>query len=96
VVREHSEVAFVEGFVESVAVGYGVGSGVVCAEDSKARVLVAISLKTYTQTTLALTNNRPVGCGWMLILALHQALPLSLVAAVAAIAAASMRSPVNR
>jgi len=94
VVPEHSEVASVEGSADSV-VGYGVDSGVVYAEGSKARALVAISLKTCTQTTPGLTNNRPVDYGWMVILALPPALPLSSAGEVIA-AVALMRSPVNK
>ena len=94
VVLEHSEVDFVEGSVGSVAVGYGVDSGVVYVGGTKARVLVVISLRTYTQTTLALTSSRPVGSGWMVILALPPALPLSTVAE--AMAEGSMQSPVNK
>ena len=94
VVLGRSEVAFVEGSVDCV-VGHGVDSGgVVYVEDSKARVLVVISLKTYTQTTLALINNRPVGYGWMDILALPPALPLSTV--VGAMPEASMQNPVSK
>jgi len=80
--------------VGSVVVGCGVDSGVVSVEDSKARELVVISLKTYTQTTPALINSRPVGCEWMVILALPPVPPLSTVAVV--IAVASMQSPVNK
>jgi len=94
VVLEHSEVGFVEGSVGSVAVGYGVDSGVVYVEDSKARTPVVISLKTYTRTILALTNSKLVGSGWMDILAHHPALPLS--TAAEAMAEASMQSPVNK
>ena len=78
----------------------------VSVEDSKARVLVAISLKTYTQTTPAPTSSRPVGYEWMAILAPPPVLPLSTVVvvaaaeaaavAVAAIAVDSTQSPVNR
>jgi len=93
VVLEHSEAASVEGSADFV-VGYGVGSGVVYAGDSKARVLVVISLKTYTQITLVLTNNRPVDYGWMVLLALPLALLLS--TAGAAIVVALMQSPVNK
>ena len=94
VVLEHSEVAFAEGSADFV-VGYGVGSGVDYAEDSKARaVLVVISLKTYTQITLALTNNRLVGYGWTVLLALPLAPPLSM--AGEAIAVALTRSPANK
>lgn len=94
VVLEHSEVDFVEGSVGSVAVGYGVDSGVVYVGGTKARVLVVISLKTYTQTTLALINNRPVGYGWMDILALPPALLLSTV--VGDMPEASMQNPVSK
>jgi len=93
VVLEPSEVASAEGSVD-FAVGDGVGSGVVYAEDSKARVLVVISLKTYMQITLALTNNRPVDYGWTVLPALPLALPLS--TAEEAIAVALMRSPANK
>jgi len=103
VVLGHSEAAFVEGSVGYVVVGYGAVSEVVCAEDSKARVLVAISLKTYTQTTLVLTNSRPVGYEWMVILALPPALPPSSVAEEEEeeegeedLAVVSMQSPVNK
>ena len=77
----------------------------VSVEDSKARVLVAISLKTYTQTTPAQTSSRPVGYEWMAILAPPPVLPLSTVVVVAAeaavvvvvaIAVDSTQSPVNR
>lgn len=94
VVQERSEVAFVEASVGPVE-GYGVDSGAVCAEDSRARVLAVISLKIYTQTTLAPTNNRPVGYGWMDILAHLRVLPLSSVVGVA-MAVASMQSPANK
>jgi len=93
VVLEHSGVASAEAFAD-FAVGHGVGSEVVYAEDSKARVLVVISLKTYTQITLAPTNNRRVDYGWMVLLALPLALPLS--TAGEAIAVALMRSPANK
>jgi len=96
VVLERSEVASAEGSVDSVA-GYGVGSGVVYGEDSKARVLVVISLKTYTQTTLALTNNRLVGYVWMALLALPPALPLSMAEEAMVVAVAvSTQNPVNK
>ena len=94
VVLERSEAGFVEGFV-GLVVGRGAGSGgVVYVEDSKARVPVVISLKTYTQITPVPTNSRPVGCGWTDILALPPALPLSTVAE--AMVEASMQSPVNK
>jgi len=80
----HSEVAFVVDYVVgSVVVDCGVVSEVACAEVSRARVLVAISLKTYTQTTPVPTNSsRPVDCEWTVILALPPARPLSLAAEV--------------
>jgi len=85
----------VEDSVGSVVVGCGVGSGAVSAEDSKARVLVVISLKTYTQTTPALTNSRPAGYEWMVILALPPVPPHSSVAVVVS-AVASMQSLANK
>ena len=93
VVLEHSEVASAEGFADFV-VGHGVGSEVVYAEDSKARALVVISLKTCTQITLVLTNNRLVDYGWMVLLVHPLALPLSTVGEV--IPVALMRSPANK
>jgi hypothetical protein len=93
VVLEHSEVAFAE-YVGFVVAGCGVDSEAAYVEDSKDRVLVAISLKTYMQTTLALTSSKPVGYGWMDIPALLPALPLSSVVAVTA--AATTQSPVSR
>lgn len=94
VVPERSEAAFVEDSVGSV-VEHGVDSGEVAyVEDSKARALVVISLKTYMPTTLGLTNSRPVGYGWMDILALPPVLPLNMVAE--AMVAASTQSPVNK
>ena len=94
VVLEHSEVAFVD-YAGSVA-GHGVDSEVVAVyvEDSKDRVLVVISPKTYTQTTLAPTNSKLVGYEWMVILALPPALPLSTVAEVTAVA--TTQSPASR
>ena len=94
VVLEHSEAVFV-GSVGPVAAGYGVGSEVVYVEDSKDRVLVVTSLKTYMQTTLAPTSNKPVGYEWMVILALPPALQHSTVAEVT-VAAATTRSPASR
>jgi hypothetical protein len=61
VVLEHSEVAFAEGYVGFVVAGCGVDSEAAYVEDSKDRVLVAISLKTYMQTTLALTSSKAGG-----------------------------------
>lgn len=81
----HSGVAFVVDYaVGSVVEDCEVASEVACAEVSRARVLVAISLKTYTQTTPAPTNSssRPVDCEWTVILALPPARPLSLAAEV--------------
>ena len=94
VAPEHSEVAFVEDSVGSAVVGYGVGSEVVSVEDSKAKGLAVISLKTYTQTTLALTNSRPVGYEWTAFPALPPALPLSTVPVVLPVA--SMQNPVSK
>lgn len=94
VAPERSEVAFVEDYVDSAAADYGADSGVVSVEDSKARVLAAISLKIYTQTTLALTNSRLVGYEWTVILALLPVLPLSMVAV--AIAVDSTQNQANR
>jgi len=73
----HSAAAFVGESVGSVVVGYEAESGVVCVGGSKARVLVVISLKTYTQITLAPTNSRPAGYEWTVILALPPALLLN-------------------
>lgn len=94
VALEHSEAAFVGVSAGSVVVGCGGGLGVVCVEDSKARVLDVISLKTYTRITLAPTNNRPVGCEWMVT----PALPLGplLNTAAAGTGVASMQSPANK
>ena len=94
---ERLEVAFVD-FVGSVAAGYGAVSEAVYVEDSKGRVLAATSLKTYTQTTLAPTNNKLVGYEWMVILALPPALLLSSVVGAEAVvtAVATMQSPASR
>ena len=70
--------------MDSAVVVYGADSEVAYVEDSKARALVAISLRTYTQTTLAPTSSRLVDCEWMVILAPPPALPLSMAAAAAA------------
>lgn len=94
VALEHSEAVFVEDSVGSVVVVYEVDSGVVCAEGSKARALVAISLKTYTRITLAPTNNRLVGCEWTVILALLLDLPPNSL--VAGMEAGSMQNPASR
>lgn len=94
VVLGHSEVVFVD-YVGSVVVDNEVDSEVVYVGDSKARVLVVISLKTYTQTTLALTNSRPVGYEWMVIRALLPALLLSMVAEVTGLLGMT-QSPASR
>jgi len=93
VVLEHSEVASAEGYADFV-VDHGVDSGAVYVEDTKARVLVVISLKTYTQIIPVPTNNRPVDCGWTVSLALPPGLPLS--TAGEALVEASTRSLVNK
>jgi len=85
--------------VDPAVVVCGVDSEVVYAEDSRARALVAISLRTYTRTTLALTSSRLVDCGWMVILVLPPALPHSSAAAAAAAAVtvvASIQSLASR
>jgi len=95
VAPERSEVVFGEDSVGSAGVGYGVDSEVVSGEGSKARVLVVISLKTYTQTTLALINSsRPVGYEWTASLALPPVLLLSTVPVV--MPAALMQNRVNK
>jgi len=93
VVLEHSGVAF-EGYVGSAAAGYGVVSEAACVGDSKDRVLVVTSLKTYMQTTLALTSNKPVGYEWMVFLALPPVLQLSTAAVVSAVG--TTQSPASR
>jgi hypothetical protein len=95
VVLERSEVAFVDS-VGPAVVGYEeVDLGVVYVEDSKARVQVVISLKTYMQTTLVPTNSsRLVGYEWMVFLDLLPDLLLSTV--VAGTEVDLMQSPANR
>ena len=78
----------------SVVVGCEVDSGVVCAEDSKARVLVVIFLKTYMRTTPVPTNSKPADYEWMVILALPLGPPLS--SAEVGLQVDSMRNPANR
>lgn len=73
-------------YVGSVAADCEVASEEACAGDSRARVLVAISPKTYTQTTPAPTNSRLVDCEWTVFLALLPARPLSLAAGVTLVA----------
>ena len=105
VVLEHSEAAFVEDSAGFVAVDHEVDLGAVCVADSKARVLVVISPKTYTRITLVPTNSRPVGYEWMVILALPLDLPLNTAVVAVAVAVAvvvagmeagSMQSPASR
>lgn len=67
-------------YVGSVVADCEAVSEAACAVDSRARVLVVISPKTYTQTTPAPTNNRPVDCEWTVILVLPPARPLSMAA----------------
>lgn len=89
-----SEAAFVEAPAGSVVVDCEVESGADYVEDSKARVLVVISLKTYMQITLAPTNNRLVGYGWMVFPVLPLGLPLN--SAAVGMEVGSMQNPANR